>query len=195
MPETLAEFMRYSAPDMDALHREIDLMQGKLHESLRAGDSLATLDHVSDLGSMLTTARREADAVRLLQEHSALAEAHPQLEPAGWYWNALATALQYTGQREQADACFRKAVEISRAAGWSRLLAVALHHWGRCLAERRQFAEAEQRIQEALDIRVQLGDPRQDSSRRALEALAELRSKAQAGDGAVSPVGRPDPLR
>ena len=42
----------------------------------------------------------------------------------------------------------------------------------------RRFSEAEARISEALALRVQLQDPGQERSRRALEALAEIRSQS-----------------
>lgn len=177
--------MRYAAPDPDRLLREIEMTRGKLREALCANDALATIDHAADLASMLTTARMETEAVALLQAHAALAESQSEFEPAGWYWNALATALQYAGMRVEAEPYFAKAVALARAAGWLQLLALALHHWGRSLVEQRRYSEAEHRIREALDIRVRLGETRQESSRRALDTLAEFQrnSGTAAGDG------------
>ena len=51
-----------------------------------------------------------------------------------------------------------------------------LQHWGRSLVEQGAFDQAQVCFTEALNIRVELNDPRQASSRRALEALALLRS-------------------
>lgn len=96
MPEPVVEFMRYTAPDAEAHARGIDELRKKLQRALLAGDKLVTVDHAADLGSMLTTDRNEFEALRLLREHSAAAEALPHEEPAGWFWNAYATALQYT---------------------------------------------------------------------------------------------------
>jgi tetratricopeptide (TPR) repeat protein len=178
MSEPVAEFMRYTAPDAEAHAQGISELREKLKRALLARDQLAIMDHAADLGSMLTTDRKEFDALRLLQEHAAAAEAFPSEEPAGWFWNAYATALQYTGRRTEADVYFAKALSLCVGAGWSRLQALVLHHWGRNLVEQRRFAEAEVRISEAVAIRVNLNDPRQGSSRRALVALAELRRPA-----------------
>jgi tetratricopeptide (TPR) repeat protein len=175
MGEQLTEFMRYSAPDIDALIRDIGTTRDKLAEAVREKNALAIVDHAADLGSMLTTARNEAEAIQVLQAHASLAELHAEHEPSAWYWNALATALQYTGRRAEAELYFARAVELGRAAGWSQILAMTLHHWGRSLAEQHRFDEAEECFTEALAIRVQLGEPRQERSRQALLALAELR--------------------
>jgi tetratricopeptide (TPR) repeat protein len=180
MSEPIAEFMRYTAPDAEAHARGISELRGKLERALLSGDKLAIVDHAADLGSMLTTARKESEALQVLRKHSALAEALPGEEPAGWFWSAYATALQYTGQRAEAERYFAKALSLCSASGWSRLQALVLHHWGRSLAEQRRFAEAEARISEALALRVQQQDPRQESSRRALEVLAQLRSQSSA---------------
>jgi Tfp pilus assembly protein PilF len=178
MSEPVAEFMRYTAPDAEAHARGIHELRGKLKHAVLAGDTVATVDHAADLGSMLTTDRKEFEALHMLREHAALAEALPSEEPAGWFWSAYATALQYTGQRAEADVYFAKALGLCSASGWSRLQALVLHHWGRSLAEQRRFTEAEARISQALALRVQLQDPAQERSRRALEALALLRSQS-----------------
>jgi tetratricopeptide (TPR) repeat protein len=178
MSQPVAEFMRYAAPDAEANARGINELREKLAIAVSAGDRCATLDHAADLGSMLTTARKEHEALHLLRQHLELAEALPGEEPAGWFWSAYATALQYTGQRAEADAYFAKALGLCSASGWSRLQALVLHHWGRSLAEQRRLAEAEARISEALVLRVRLQDPGQERSRRALEVLAQLRSQS-----------------
>ena len=89
------------------------------------------------------------------------------------FWNAYATALQYAGNRAEADAFFAKAHGLCSTAGWARLEALVLHHWGRNLAEQGRFPEAEARISQALAIRIRLDDPRQESSSRALKVLGE----------------------
>ena len=169
--QSVAEFMRYTAPDAEAHARGISELRRKLDQAISENDRRATVDHAADLASMLTTDRRELEALRVLGEHAALAEALPEEEPSGWFWNAYATALQYTGNRTEADACFAKAHGLCTTGGWTRLEALVLHHWGRNLAEQRRFPEAEARISEALAIRIKLGDPKQESSRLALEAV------------------------
>ena len=175
MPPPVTEFMRHTAPDAEAHAQGVREMRAKLQVAQQAGDELAIVDHAADLASLLTTDRQEFEALALLQQHATAAEAWPHEEPAGWFWNAYATALQYTGRRAEADGYFAKALALSAAAGWARLQALVLHHWGRSLVERGRLNEAEARIAEALSIRVTLNDPRQDSSRRALDALAAMR--------------------
>jgi tetratricopeptide (TPR) repeat protein len=169
--------MRFNAPDAVALARSIDETRTKLAGAVRAGVALSVVEAAADLGSMLTTARLEAEAVQMLEEHMHLAEANAQHEAAGWFWNAYATALQYCDKRSQAEPCFVKAIELAAAGHWRRLEALALHHWGRSLAEQERFVDAESRISEALSIRVELNEPRQESSRQALVELSSLRRK------------------
>ena len=177
MRNSVAEFMRFSAPDPTALASGIDEARITLASAQDTGDALAVVEAAADLASMLTTARMEAEAIRVLEQHREYAEVSTEQEPTGWFWNAYATALQYCGRRNEAEPYFVRAIEIARAGRWQRLEALALHHWGRCLAEQLRYAEAEARISEALAIRVQLNEPRQESSRRALVELSKLRNE------------------
>lgn len=173
--------MRYTAPDAQALASSIAGRRQQLAQALRANDPVATVDHAADLAALLTTDRRELEALPLLREHAGAAETLPAEECAGWFWNAYATALQYAGERTEADRYFGKTLALATAAGWQRLQALALHHWGRNLVEQGRVDEAQARIADALAIRVRLGDARgQASSQQALDVLAELR----AGTGA-----------
>ena len=172
-----SEFMRFSAPDQDTLASGITATRHKLAAAVQAGEALAIVEAAADLGSMLTTARMEAEAVQILEEHLQRADASAQHEPAGWFWNAYATALQYCGRRSEAEPYFFKSIALAKAYGWRRLEALALHHLGRSLTEQRRFSEAESRISEALAIRVELNEPRQESSRRALVELAALQRR------------------
>ena len=174
MRPVIAEFMRFSAPDPVGLASDIVEMRLKLATAVQAGKTLTVVEAAADLGSMLTTARMEAEAVQMLEEHLQHAESNVQHESAGWFWNAYATALQYCDKRHEAEPYFSKTIELAKSCGWRRLEALALHHFGRSLTEQRQFAEAESRISEALAIRVELNEPRQESSRRALVELAAL---------------------
>lgn len=170
------EFMRFTAPDPAALQSAIAAAEAALPGLLAGDNRLARVECVAELGGLLTTARREAEAVQLLRAHMADAEAEPRAEPSAWFWNALATALQYTGEHEAAQAYFSRAVSLAQAGGWQRIEAMTLHHWGRCLVERGRLDEAEQRIGQALKIREAMNAPIQASSRQALAALAELRA-------------------
>jgi tetratricopeptide (TPR) repeat protein len=176
MPKSAApEFMRFIASDPVALAGSIQHTREKLRAAESLGDSGAVVEHAADLGGMLTTARREFEALELLRKHESLAASLAGGEPLAWFWNALATALQYVGEREAAEAYFAKAVEVARKGGWRRIEAMALHHWGRSLVEQGRLAEAESRIAQALSIREDLNE-RQESARSALAELARLRA-------------------
>ena len=84
-------------------------------------------------------------------------------------------ALQYAGHTAEAHTRFTQALDLCRTHQWSRLQSFVLQHWGRSLVEQGEFDQAQACFLEALKIRVELNDPRQVSSRRALEALALLR--------------------
>lgn len=126
----IQEFMRFTAPDVDALTHNIEDARIRLDQALAAGDALASVEHAADLAAMLTTARRETEAL-----------------------------------------------DLCRAADWLRLQSFVLHHWARSLVEQERFEEAEACLQEALALRIQLNEPRRESSRRALAALARLREQ------------------
>lgn len=174
-PKTM-EFMRFTAPDLEALECGIRDMRLKLSDARSRGDTSALLDHAADLGAMLTTARNETAALELLRSHEQLAGAHPSAEQLAWFWNALATGLQYAGDRSGAERYFVKAVAVAQEGGWRRIEAMALHHWGRCLVEQGRLDDAQSCIAQALAIREQLGEPRQETSRKALIEIAKIRA-------------------
>jgi len=172
----MTEFLRFVPADPVALTTRITELRAKLSAALAAGESLAIVDAAADLGGQLTGARMEHEAAQLLGKHQLLAEAHAGDEAAAWFWNAYATALQYGGQRDLAEALFAKAVALAKAGGWRRIEAMTLHHWGRSLAEQAHYDEAVSRFSDALAIREALNEASQASSRRALEALSALRA-------------------
>lgn len=177
------EFQRFTAPDAVALEVSIEEHRARLAQALQAGDELGLVDHAGDLAGLLTTARREAEALALLQPQLDRVERFSSSEVAGWFWNAYATTLQYNGLRTQANPAFAKALELSRAGGWLRLQSFVLQHWGRSLVEQDDLDQAQSRFEEALAIRRQLNDPRQASTERALSGLAELREQAARSAG------------
>ncbi len=174
------EFQRFTAPDPAALEASISDKCAGLAAAQQAGDELAIVDHTADLGALLTTARREAEALPLMQAQLDRVEAFSSAEVAGWFWNAYATALQYNGRRDEADPAFAKALALSRAGGWLRLQSFVLQHWGRSLVEQGRLDDAQARFEEALAIRQQLDDPRTASTEAALAGLAELREQQAA---------------
>lgn len=171
------EFQRFTAPDAAALEAGIAEQQARLAAAQQAADDAAIVEHTADLGTLLTTARREAEALALLQAQRARAEPFAGLEMAGWFWNAYATALQYNGLRSEADAAFVQALAVSRTGGWRRLQSFVLQHWGRNLVEQGDLDGAQSRFEEALCIRRELNDPRTASTEHALAGLAQLRAR------------------
>ncbi len=183
--QPMTEFLRFTAPDPEAHARSVTALREQLAllQVGRAVDEAALLEVVADLAGLLITARQEDEALQLLKAHEALAEAASQASPVlfealGWFWCAYATALQYLGQRAEAEPIFARTVALCEAGGWARLRAMVLQHWGRSLAEQGRFDEAESRFHEALALRVQLQDPKQATTREALALLAQLRDRA-----------------
>jgi len=175
---SLEPFQRFTAPDPAALEREIERARASLSEATKQGDALATIEHAADLAGMLTTARRESEAHELLLPLEQAARVLKSKEPAGWFFLSLATASQYLDRRAEANARFAEALELSRSNGWERLESFVLAHWGRSLAEERDFTRARECFGKALEIRERLQDPRAASLRRLLEALSALESGA-----------------
>ena len=173
------EFQRYTAPDAAALAADIVDARAKLAAAVDKSNAAAMVDHAGDLSGMLTTARREAEALQVLQAQVGRAESLPGEEATSWFWNAYATALQYLGRRDEAHEVFEQALALSRAGGWLRLQSFVLQHRGRCLVELDRWDKAEAAFQEALHLRQHLNDPFQASTQRALDALAVLRGSVE----------------
>ncbi|MBV8035660.1 hypothetical protein [Roseateles sp.] len=184
------EFQRFTAPDAAALEASIAEHQARLAAAQQAGDALAIVEHTADLGTLLSTARREDEALQLLQAQLDPVESFSSSEVAGWFWNAYATALQYNGQRSQADTAFAKALALSRTGGWRRLQSFVLQHWGRNGVEQGDLDAAQERFEEALAIRRELKDPRTASTEHALAGLAELRAQGAARPATPSSLER-----
>lgn len=169
-------FQRFTAPDPAAHEASIAEHRARL---AAAEADLARLDATADLAALLTTARREAEAVALLEPARELADTLSHEEAAGWFWQAYATALQYCDRRADAEPVFAKALAVSQAGGWQRLQALVLQHWGRSLVEQGRLDEAQARFEQALALRRALNDPRASSTERALAGLAEVRTQLQ----------------
>ncbi|MFG6430112.1 tetratricopeptide repeat protein [Roseateles sp. LYH14W] len=170
------EFQRFTAADAVAHEAAIAEHRAMLASALQAGNELAQVDCTADLAGLLTTARREAEALALLEAQLGRIERFSASEVSGWFWNAYATALQYNGRRDDANPAFARALALSRAGGWRRLQAFVLQHWGRSLVEQGSLDEAQLKFEEALAIRQQLSDPRTATTEKALAGLAGLRA-------------------
>lgn len=167
-------FQRFTAADLQVLEKDIEEVRAELAAARAKGDSPSALQSAADLGGLLTTARREQEARDILT--AALDEARPLgvSETTGWLLLNLATANQYLHKRDEAAKQFPEALEVARSVKSQELEHYTLHHWGRFLAESGDIARARECFTRALEIRVLLNDPRQASSRRALQTLDAL---------------------
>ncbi len=171
----MAEFQRFTAPDAARLALDIAAARERLAQARQRGDRLGSVDHAADLGSMLTTARQEAEALAVLTPHAGDADSLASEEASAWFWCAYATALQYLDRRDEAEPLFIKTLQLCRDGGWQKLQAMTHQHWGRSLVEQGRLDDAQTQFAAALALRQAMGDPRQASSQRALDGLAELR--------------------
>lgn len=167
-------FQRFTPDDPEEFLVSIENVRLELVEARSAGDVAKLLDLVPDLGSMLTTARQEDEARQLLLEFLPLAREQNMPEELGWLLLALATANQYLEHRSEAGEQFAEALALAHSIHSEQLEHYVLHHWGRFLVEQGNIEQAKECFVRALELRVKLDEPRQESSRRALETLKDF---------------------
>jgi tetratricopeptide (TPR) repeat protein len=164
-------FQRFTAVDPNELRAKIDQAQNDLRAAVARNDDAEAFGVAASLGSMLTTARREEEARDLLAGYLASARQRGTTEQVGWLLLFLATTNQYLGHRDEATRQFEEALDLATSSHTKRLEHFTLHHWGRFLVEEREIGRARECFERALALRVELDDPRQASSRKALEAI------------------------
>lgn len=171
-------FQRFTAPDQHQLFEQIDEIRLKLQIAEGMEKPLPVLEAAGVLGSMLTTARQEAEAREFLLSYLPLAQQNESSEEVGWFLLALATANQYLELREEANEQFSEALRRARHHGWVRLEHFVLHHWGRSLVEEGRLGEGRECFAEALYLREMMNEPFQASTREALAALDEIEGRS-----------------
>ena len=167
-------FQRFTAPEQHQLLGQIDEVRLNLQAAESMDDPRQVLEAAGVLGSMLTTASKEAQARELLLNYLPLAQQNESTEEVGWFLLALATANQYLERREEANEQFSEALRRARDHRWERLKHFVLHHWGRSLVEEGRLIEARECFVEALYLRESMNEPFQASTREALAALDEI---------------------
>lgn len=167
-----AHFLRFTIEDEELLRAQIDRAREAMSSARASGDAARRLRAAIELGNLLTTGRCEAEACEVLAQALAPARAGPP-EALGWLLLYLGTARQYLDQRLAAQRDFDEALTLARLHELEALESYVLHHLGRCLAEEGQIDMARSSFTKALALREALGDPRQTSSRRALDMLDE----------------------
>jgi tetratricopeptide (TPR) repeat protein len=180
MTAARAHFHRFTADDPLALARDIAAAQDDLAALRAGGDEGKVLDAIAPLGSLLTTARREEEAVALLEPAVTRARVDGGGEPLGWLLLSLATANQYLGRTQHAREQFAEAQALAESLNAEHLLHMTLAHRGRFLVEQGKLQEARRCFERSLDLRVRTKHPKQASIRRLLDALALL--EAARGD-------------
>lgn len=166
-----SHFLRHTPKDPAALGAQIESERGALRSAGVAGDEIGMLESAGNLGAMLTSNRKEAEGYEVLSPYLSLARRRVSEEAAAWLVHALATSAQYIGKYDEANLLFPEALQMARGYGWRVLEHFVLHHWGRSLAEQAEFERAKECFLASLAIRQELGDPRQESSIRALVEL------------------------
>jgi tetratricopeptide (TPR) repeat protein len=165
-------FRRFLAEDPAVVMQEIAADRLRLDEARARGERAAMLALSTGIGFHLYITANEAEAAPMLDGALALAR---QLGDRSAEIEALlhlATARQYLGQRDLAQALFQEALDRSDAYGIDEFVHFILHHKGRCAAEQGRIEEARLSFERALSLRERLDNPRFVNSTRA--ALAEL---------------------
>src|SRR6476620_10934538 len=132
----------------------------------------AVLDAAVDLAEALTIAGREHEAMPLAGAAARVARENGRDEALRWALRVLATAEHYAGAEAEAEKHFREALALARASGDRVLEHYTLHHVGRFLVDTSRTDEAVECFTLCLAIREELGEPRAESTRRALAALS-----------------------
>lgn len=168
-----AFFRRFRFGDDDLAEVEAEIAADEATVAAADGDTPATAAALIRLGFNLTPLGREAAAATRLEAGIAMSQRlgeHAQEVSALLH---LATARQYLGEREQAQQLFQAGLDQAARYGTADEVHYLLHHRGRCYAEQGRAEEARACLEQALALRLQLGQPRLvASSRTALTELA-----------------------
>lgn len=130
------------------------------------------LDAAVDLAEALTIAGREHEAMALAGPAARVARETGRSETLRWALLVLATAEHYADEEAEAEEHFREALALARASGDRVLEHYTLHHVGRYLVDAARTDEALECFTLCLAIREELGEPRAESTLRALDALS-----------------------
>ncbi len=169
-------FQRHVADRPETLHKQI------AHDLER----LAALEEAGDSEGATRLSGKIGEAYRMVGDNqAAIRYLTAALDEADWRDNApqqavnlirLATAVQYSGQHDEAEPLFQQAVASSREVG--RYEDYALQHYGKCLIEMGRLDEAESYLQAALQLREGSGDKGLlNATRSALRGLQKLRDQ------------------
>ena len=165
-------FRRFLVEDPAATMQEIAADRLRLEEARRRDDQAAMLAISTGIGFCLYITANEAEAAPMLDSALTLARRLGDQSAEIEALLHLATARQYLGERDLAQALFQEGLDRSQAYGIDAFVHFILHHQGRCYAEQGRIEDARHSFERALPLREQLGNPRFVNSTRA--ALADL---------------------
>ena len=164
-------YRRFRPDDLDAADREIDALNRVLSDSGQISDAELMTAHL-DLASLLIQRDRELEALSHIEAARVLAErlgdTHGLIEV---YLN-LGTAQQYLGERDAAQDSYQRGLDLCASIQGPDHAHFLLQHRGRCFVEQGRVSEARSCFEQALAVRIELGDER--LVRSSAEALAHL---------------------
>lgn len=168
--------MRFEHPNPVELRKNIDESYRILDAAKKDRDDELFFQTSIDLGEMLTVARREREAVEILEPllKYDLDKAKP--DDRAWLYLNYATANQYLQKKDSAGSYFKKALKFVRKHNLENVEHYVLHHYARFLVENRDFGRAERFFEEALKIRQKLKDARVNSTQKALDELKRMKA-------------------
>jgi tetratricopeptide (TPR) repeat protein len=169
-------FMRYEPPNIETLGENIEKAFRILDEAKKNRDRELVFQTSVDLGELLTIARREKEALEILEPLIKSDSGKAKPEDRAWLYLNYATANQYFRRNARAAAYFKKALRLVRKHQLESTAGYVLHHYARFLVENGDLRKAERYFEEALKIRDRLQDERVDSTRQALAKLRQLKS-------------------
>lgn len=171
--QNIVPFQRHAPEDPAALHRQLQAHLAQL-EQIKAGpDALEVIRMTGQIGEEYRFLGEYEAALPLLEEALAGAQrlGARRLEMVNCI--RLATAYQYAGRHDEAEALFRRALEFAREPEHADRLDFALQHLGKCLVEMGRLDEAAACFEEALALRRAKGDAGLIASTE--QALAAIR--------------------
>jgi tetratricopeptide (TPR) repeat protein len=174
-------------------HDRIDIDVRGVEAARRWGNAFAEADMLKRLGRVCTTLGRYREAEEHLRGSAAIAAASGDQRGVADAREGLALLYADTERVVEAAAEFTELVELNRALGADRSLALSLIHLGTALSRVGRTAEALTHLSESKAIFDRLSEPDPYNSARVLVAQAWVHCRAQdferAGDVAEMALG------
>jgi tetratricopeptide (TPR) repeat protein len=173
--QNIIPFQRHAPEDPAALRRQLQEHLAQLEQIKAGSDALEVIRMTGLIGEEYRFLGEYVAALSLLEEALAGAQrlGARRLEVVNCI--RLATAYQYMGRHDEAEALFRRALELAGEPGNVDRLDFALQHRGKCLVEMGRLEEAAACFEEALALRQAKGDAGLIASTE--QALAAVRKR------------------